>query len=102
MLRQTDGLGIEATRADIIELLFKRGYLRRQGKTIFSTITGQALINALPQVATHPDLTALWESQLSAINDGRSRYQDLMVPLQAQLTSLVNECLDVIPQGLGK
>jgi DNA topoisomerase-3 len=100
VLRETDGLGTEATRAGIIELLFKRGYLRRQGKTIFSTITGQALIKALPEVATHPDLTALWESQLSAIHDGRSRYQDLMVPLQAQLKSMVNESLDVIPQGL--
>ena len=100
VLRETDGLGTEATRAGIIELLFKRGYLRRQGKTLFSTITGQALIKALPEVATYPDLTALWESQLSAIHEGRSRYQDLMVPLQAQLKLMVNESLDVIPQGL--
>ncbi|MFT6407796.1 MAG: DNA topoisomerase-3 [Arenicella sp.] len=100
ILRETDGLGTEATRAGIIELLFKRGYLRRQGKSMFSTVTGQALINALPEIATHPDLTALWESQLSAIHDGRSSYQELMAPLEVQLKSMVDESRDIIPQGL--
>lgn len=100
ILRETDGLGTEATRAGIIELLFRRGYLRRQGKTIFSTPTGQALVEALPKVATHPDLTALWESQLSAIHDGRGSYQELMVPLQSQLESMVGQSREVIPQGL--
>jgi DNA topoisomerase-3 len=100
VLRDTDGLGTDATRAGIIELLFKRGYLRRQGKTIFSTATGQGLIKALPEIATHPDLTALWESQLSAIHDGRSSYQELMAPLQIQLRSMVDESRGIIPQGL--
>ncbi|MFT5275145.1 MAG: DNA topoisomerase-3 [Pseudoalteromonas tetraodonis] len=100
ILRETDGLGTEATRAGIIELLFKRGYLRRQGKTINSTATGQALVKALPEVATFPDLTARWESQLSAIHDGRGSYQQLMAPLQAQLKTMVEESRTVIPQGL--
>lgn len=105
VLRETDGLGTEATRAGIIELLFKRGYLRRQGKTIFSTVTGQSLVKALPAVATHPDLTALWESQLSAIHDGKGTYYELMTPLQDQLKSMVDDSRKVIPfglKGLGK
>lgn len=100
ILRETDGLGTDATRAGIIELLFKRGYLRRQGKTIFSTPTGQALVKVLPSVATYPDLTALWESQLSAIHEGTGSYQELMMPLHAQLKSMVEESRSVIPQGL--
>ena len=100
ILKETDGLGTEATRAGIIELLFKRGFLRRQGKTIYSTQTGQALINALPEIATFPDMTARWESQLSAIYEGRSSYQQLMTPLQAQLQAMVNESRTVIPHGL--
>lgn len=100
ILRDTDGLGTEATRAGIIELLLKRGYLRRQGKTINSTPTGQALIKALPEVATYPDLTAQWESQLLAIHDGQSSYQQLMLPLQEQLQTMVDESRAVIPQGL--
>ncbi len=31
ILRATDGLGTEATRAGIIELLFKRGFLSKRG-----------------------------------------------------------------------
>jgi len=58
------------------------------------------LIRALPEVATHPDLTALWESQLSAINDGRGSYHELMTPLQTQLASLVDESRNVTLQGL--
>jgi len=100
ILRETDGLGTEATRAGIIELLFKRGYLHRRGKAICSTPTGQSLINALPQVATYPDLTALWESKLSAIHDGTSSYQELMQPLKTQLELMVHESRNVIPQGL--
>ena len=100
VLRDTDGLGTEATRAGIIELLFKRGYLRRKGKTICCTDTGRSLINALPEVATSPDLTALWESKLSAIHDGTSSYQELMQPLQTQLQLMVLESHNVIPQGL--
>lgn len=34
MLRDTDSLGIEATRTEIIELLFKRQFLVRKGKEI--------------------------------------------------------------------
>ena len=100
ILRETDGLGTEATRAGIIELLFKRGYLSRQGKTISSTETGHALIEALPAVATHPDLTALWESQLSAIHDGRGSYHELMASIQSQLKAMLDQSRDVVPQGL--
>ena len=51
-LRETDGLGTEATRAGIIDLLFKRRFLVRQGKSIKATPTGRALIQALPATAT--------------------------------------------------
>ncbi len=100
ILRETDGLGTEATRAGIIELLFKRGFLRRKAKTIYATPTGRALIEALPEVATQPDLTARWESQLSAIHDGSSNYQALMSPLESQLQLMVDDSQKVLPRGL--
>lgn len=100
VLRETDGLGTEATRAGIIELLFKRKYLSRQGKTISSTVTGKALVQALPDVATYPDLTALWESKLTEIHDGSSSYAELMSPLVRQLQELVLNSRDVLPKGL--
>ncbi|OYW96059.1 MAG: DNA topoisomerase III, partial [Alishewanella sp. 32-51-5] len=91
ILKDTDGLGTEATRAGIIELLFKRGYLQRQGKTILATDTGKALIAALPERLTLPDLTAQWEASLAGISQRQQSYQQFMLPLQQQLQQLVQE-----------
>ncbi|GGX80993.1 DNA topoisomerase 3 [Litchfieldella qijiaojingensis] len=66
-LRDTDGLGTEATRAGIIETLLTRGYLIRQQNALRATRTGHALIQALPEAASRPERTALWEQRLTAI-----------------------------------
>lgn len=100
ILRDTDGLGTEATRAGIIELLFKRGFLKRKAKIIHATPTGHSLIDALPEVATQPDLTARWESQLSAIHEGTSTYTSLMSPLESQLQLMIDDSQKVLPKGL--
>ncbi|GAM54802.1 DNA topoisomerase III [Vibrio ishigakensis] len=41
ILRDTDGLGTEATRAGILDTLFKRGLLSRSGKSVLSTQAGK-------------------------------------------------------------
>lgn len=88
-LRETDGLGTEATRAGIIDLLFKRRFLVRQGKSIKATPTGRALILALPPSATTPDMTALWEQHLGKIAERHASYQQFMGPLTEQLHGLI-------------
>ncbi|WP_287145852.1 DNA topoisomerase III [Aeromonas sp.] len=88
-LRETDGLGTEATRAGIIDLLFKRRFLVRQGKSIKGTPTGRALILALPATATTPDMTALWEQRLGQIAERHASYQQFMGPLTEQLNGLI-------------
>lgn len=89
-LRDTDGLGTEATRAGIIDLLFKRQFLHRLGKSIKATATGRALVQALPDSATTPDMTALWEQSLSQIAERHGSYQQFMDPLTAQLHQLID------------
>ncbi|MGM3172621.1 DNA topoisomerase III [Dickeya lacustris] len=89
ILRDTDGLGTEATRAGIIELLFKRAFLLKKGRYIHATETGKALIHALPQVAAQPDMTAHWEATLTQISEKRCRYQDFMQPLTQSLYELI-------------
>ncbi|MGP9663264.1 DNA topoisomerase III [Halomonas sp. AOP22-C1-8] len=68
-LRDTDGLGTEATRAGIIETLVQRGYLVRQQKALRATKLGNALITALPSAVSTPERTALWEQRLRAISE---------------------------------
>ncbi len=89
VLRDTDGLGTDATRAGIIDLLFKRNFLQRNGKKIIPTEIGVALVNALPLKATLPDMTAQWESLLTAISEKQSTYLHFMQPLTDNVTEMV-------------
>ncbi|BBN80881.1 DNA topoisomerase 3 [Pseudoalteromonas sp. A25] len=90
ILKETDGLGTEATRAGIIELLFKRGFLKREGKLIKSSDIGQAMINMLPEALTLPDRTALWESHLAKIANKECNYQNFMEPLIVQIGEVIS------------
>ncbi|MFP1724965.1 DNA topoisomerase III [Lonsdalea quercina] len=91
ILRATDGLGTEATRAGIIELLFKRAFLVKKGRYIHASETGRALIHSLPPSAAHPDMTAHWESTLTKISEKQCRYQDFMQPLTASLCDIIQQ-----------
>jgi len=99
ILKDTDGLGTEATRAGIIELLFKRGFLRREGKSIRATELGKALINALPENASVPDMTAQWERQLNDISERQLKYDDFMQPMLTTLNSLIHSASQLNTQA---
>lgn len=100
ILKETDGLGTEATRAGIIELLFKRGFLQRSGKSIVSTDVGKGLINSLPASATTPDMTALWEASLNGICHKETSYQAFMQPLLGTLSTLIQNAGEQLPTAL--
>ncbi len=89
ILTEADGIGTPATRAAIIETLFERGYVRRDKQTIVSTPTGQALIASLPQIATTPDMTAVWEAAMRAIQNGTQSLDSFLGRVGAQLEELV-------------
>ncbi len=100
VLRDTDGLGTEATRAGIIELLFTRQFLTRSGKEIRATDVGRQLITSLPENMTHPDMTAHWESQLEAISQRELKYNHFMQPMALSLRELIAEVGTVRFDGL--
>ncbi|NVK42465.1 MAG: DNA topoisomerase III [Oceanospirillaceae bacterium] len=100
ILKDTDGLGTEATRAGIIELLFRRNFLERQGKQIRATAAGCGLIDSLPEPATLPDMTARWESKLDAICQREAGYGDFMSGLVTVLEELVDGARSNLPHSL--
>ncbi|ROR98704.1 DNA topoisomerase-3 [Sinobacterium caligoides] len=100
ILKDTDGLGTEATRAGIIELLFRRKFLRRAAKTITATAAGRGLVASLPESATTADMTAQWEASLNAISERQIRYGCFMQPLQQSLYPLIAEAQAVLPEAL--
>ncbi|WP_257297150.1 DNA topoisomerase III [Endozoicomonas sp. YOMI1] len=102
ILRETDGLGTEATRASIIELLFKRQFLERKGRSIHATATGRALINALPERVTTPDMTARWEASLNDIVERKGSYGAFMGGLDQELRALLMQTMnDGLPSVAG-
>lgn len=100
VLKDTDGLGTEATRAGIIELLFTREFLLRSGKQIRSTAAGRGLIHSLPESAALPDMTARWEIGLDAIGQRKRSYGDFMQPLLTTLQELITQSQAALPVGL--
>ncbi len=88
-LRETDGLGTEATRAAIIQTLFSRDFLYREGRSIHATGKGRALIDGLPEDATTPDRTAIWEARLEAIRQGEEGAEAFLEQLAEDIRSLL-------------
>ncbi|CAK0768758.1 DNA topoisomerase III [Gammaproteobacteria bacterium] len=79
VLKETSGIGTEATRASIIEILIKRNFLVREGKRyLHSTPTGQALVDALPEAVKDPATTALWEQGLDEIARGEATLEPFL------------------------
>ncbi len=84
-LRETDGLGTEATRASIIDTLFKRDYLYRDSRHIRATDKGKTLIGALPESVSKPDRTAVWEATLEAIRRGEGDPRQFLEALKTEI-----------------
>lgn len=61
------GLGTPATRASMIEVLLKRGYIQRQGKTLEATDKGIHLIEVVHPEVKSPVMTGQWEAFLKRI-----------------------------------
>ena len=89
-LRDTDGLGTEATRAAILDTLFKRDYLYREKRFIRATDKGKALIGALPDSIRTPDRTAVWEATLESIRRGEADPRQFIASLQEEITGFIN------------
>jgi len=85
------GLGTPATRASIIEVLLKRGYVQREGKTLEATDKGIHLIEVVHPEVKSPIMTGQWEAFLKRIERG-----------QAELPPFVKGIEDYVREVVGK
>lgn len=67
ILKETAGIGTEATRSQIIKVIIERNYVKVEKKKLLSTQTGRTLIEILPESVTDPTTTAMLEEKLDAI-----------------------------------
>lgn len=86
-LKETSGIGTEATRAAIIETLLdaKRGFLKREKKFLISTNTGRDVVDSVPDDVSDPGLTALWEDALGKVESGSVSLDQFMEVQAASL-----------------
>ncbi|VFR52447.1 DNA topoisomerase III in PFGI-1-like cluster [plant metagenome] len=70
-LKDTTGIGTEATRANIISGLIARGYIVKKGRSIRASDAAFTLIGAVPAAIADPGTTAVWEQALDMIEGGQ-------------------------------
>ncbi|MBN9459722.1 MAG: DNA topoisomerase III [Burkholderiales bacterium] len=69
-LKDTTGIGTEATRANVINGLLARGYLVKKGRAVRASDAAFTLIDTVPPAIADPGTTAVWEQALDMIEAG--------------------------------
>ena len=79
LLKETKGLGTDATRANIIETLKKRDYITSNKKGVFaSTEKGRQLLKVIPLTLQSASLSAQTEDKLHEIQSGTGKLEDFI------------------------
>ena len=86
---KANGIGRPSTRAAIIEILFKRGYVKRERRTLRSTQAGKDLIGIIhEELLKSPKLTGIWESKLRAIERQAYSPEDFINQLKEMISEI--------------
>lgn len=96
-LSETGGLGTVATRADIIDKLFRTFLLEKRGKDIFITSKAKQLLELAPEDLKKPELTAAWEMQLHGIAKGTIKKEAFL----DQIRTYAREITEEVKKGNG-
>ncbi|MCS3473046.1 DNA topoisomerase-3 [Pseudomonas sp. JUb42] len=90
-LKETTGIGTEATRASIIQGLIDRGHLEKKGKSLRASESGASLIDAVPSALADPGTTAIWEQALSMIEAGTLTVDGFIEKQSTWITRLIEQ-----------
>lgn len=90
-LKETTGIGTEATRASVIKGLLDRGYLVKKGRAVRASEAARTLINTVPAAITDPGTTAVWEQALDMIEAGSMSLDTFVEKQSMWITLLVQQ-----------
>ncbi|WP_166964992.1 DNA topoisomerase 3 [Yeosuana marina] len=91
-LMKENGIGRPSTRANIIETLFKRKYIKRNKKQVLPTVTGIQLIDTIQnELLKSAELTGSWEKQLKDIEKGEFSAAAFIKNMKRMVDALVYE-----------
>ncbi len=87
-----NGIGRPSTRANIIETLFKRHYIRKERKALHATQTGIQLIQTIRHdLLKSAQLTGIWEKKLRQIERREYDTQQFLDELKAMVADIVHQ-----------
>jgi len=90
-LKETAGIGTEATRASIINGLLGRGYLLKKSRAVRASGAAFTLIDAVPAAIADPGTTALWEQALDMIETGQMTLESFISRQASWVRQLVQQ-----------
>ena len=90
-LGESGGLGTVATRADIIDKLFKSFLMEKKGKDIYITSKARQLLGLVPEDLKKPELTASWELKLGKIARGELKQEAFLSSIRGYTEELISE-----------
>lgn len=91
ILKETEGIGTEATRAAIIETLKYQKYIEVKKNIVHVTEKGKILCQAVEgTLLASPEMTAKWESYLKKIGQGNGSQDSFLLKIKDFLQSLID------------
>ena len=93
------GIGTPATRANIIETLILRDYIRRDKKAIIPTEKGLAVYEIVKdKKIANAEMTGAWEQALAAIEAGKMPADKFSQGINSYVVTICEELLSLTPE----
>ena len=97
------GIGTPATRASAIETLFKREYIKSEGKKLIPTDKGLDLYNVVRgEDIAKVEMTAEWESKLQQVEEGRYSADAFLDEIKDYTKEIVDSLLNIDGDSIRK
>ena len=108
LLKDSSGIGTDATRRSTIDVLIEHGYIREEksrkgGKThLISTKLGRYVVANVSKVLTDPGITALWEEELTKIAERQAEPEAFIAGISTfiakQVAIMDTKTMDPVPE----
>lgn len=90
-LRETTGIGTQATRANIIKKLKDENLISKHKGKLLGTEAGHSLIKAVPGAISNPGTTGIWEQALDMIEKGELSIDDFIQKQSQWISTIIQK-----------
>ena len=91
-LMKENGIGRPSTRANIIETISRRKYIKKEKKRLVATVAGMQLIDTIQnELLKSAELTGMWEKKLRDIEQGNYEVDQFMIELKQMVFNIVKD-----------